>query len=203
MFEAAAARPLTVVSAGPGWGKTLAAAAWAASGPAVGKLAWVSLDEGDSEPRLFWSYVLTALRRSGAVPPDNDLAELVPGPAVDEETIRRILYGISQLSEPVVLVLDDFHNIHDADVLSGVAMLLRYPLPQRRLVLITRMDPVLSLHRLRLSGELTEIRAADLAFSPEEATAMLDQLGVSVDAARLAQLLGHTEGWAAASGSPP
>src|SRR5687767_13236138 len=93
MFEAAAARPLTVVSAGPGWGKTLAAAAWAASGPAVGKLAWVSLDEGDSEPRLFWSYVLTALRRSGAVPPDNDLAELVPGPAVDEEIIRRILYG--------------------------------------------------------------------------------------------------------------
>ena len=149
-----------------GWGKTLAAAAWAASGPTAGKLAWVSLDEGDSEPRLFWSYVLTALRRSGAVPPENDLAELVPGPAVDEEIIRRILYGISQLPEPVVLVLDDFHNIHDADVLSGVAMLLRYQLPQRRLVLITRMDPVFSLHRLRLSGELTEIRAADLAFSP-------------------------------------
>jgi LuxR family transcriptional regulator, maltose regulon positive regulatory protein len=86
---------------------------------------------------------------------------------VDEEIIRRILYGISQLPEPVVVVLDDFHNIHDADVLSGVARLLRYPLPQRRLVLITRMDPVLSLHRLRLSGELTEIRAADLAFNPE------------------------------------
>jgi LuxR family maltose regulon positive regulatory protein len=94
-------------------------------------------------------------------------------------------------------VLDDFHNIHDADVLSGVAMLLRYQLPQRRLVLITRMDPVFSLHRLRLGGELTEIRAADLAFSPGEATAMLDQLGVSVDAVRLAQLLGNTEGWAA------
>ena len=68
-----------------------------------------------------------------------------------------------------MLVLDDFHEIHDADVLSGVAMLLRYPLPQRRLVLITRMDPMLSLHRLRLSGDLAEIRAADLAFSPEEA----------------------------------
>ena len=197
MFEAAAACPLTVVSAGPGWGKTLAAAAWAASGPTAGKLAWVSLDEGDSDPRLFWSYVLAALRLSGAVPPENDLGELVPGPAVDEEMIRRILYGISQLPEPVVLVLDDFHNIHDADVLSGVATLLRYELPQRRLVLITRMDPVLSLHKLRLSGELTEIRAADLAFSPAEATAMLDQLGVSVDAVRLAQLLGHTEGWAA------
>jgi LuxR family maltose regulon positive regulatory protein len=197
LFEAGAARPLTVVSAGAGWGKTLAAAAWATSGPAVGKLAWVSLDEADSEPRLFWSYVLTALRRSGAVPPDNDLAELVPGPIVDEETLRRILYGISQLPAPVVLVLDDFHDIRDADVLSGVAMLLRYPLPQRRLVLITRRDPMLSLHRLRLSGELVEIRAADLAFSPEEATAMLGQHGVSVDSVRLAQLLGHTEGWAA------
>ncbi|HEX3206324.1 MAG TPA: hypothetical protein VHQ68_08805, partial [Propionibacteriaceae bacterium] len=197
LFEAGAARPLTVVSAGAGWGKTLAAAAWATSGPAVGKLAWVSLDEADSEPRLFWSYVLTALRRSGAVPPDNDLAELMPGPIVDEETIRRILYGISQLPAPFVLVLDDFHDIHDADVLSGVAMLLRYPLPQRRLVLITRMDPMLSLHRLRLSGDLAEIRAADLAFSAEEAMAMLGQQGVSVDAVRLAQLLGHTEGWAA------
>ena len=197
MFDAAVARPLTVVSAGPGWGKTLAAAAWATSGPVVGKLAWVSLDEGDSDPRLFWSYVLTALRRSGAVPPDNDLAELAPGPAVDEETIRRILYGLSQLPEPVALVLDDFHDIHDADVLSGVEMLLRYPIPQRRLVLITRMDPVLSLHRLRLSGELTEIRAADLAFSPEEAAAMLHQQGVSVDAVRVTQLLEHTEGWPA------
>jgi len=197
LFEVGAARPLTVVSAGAGWGKTLAAAAWATSGPAVGQLAWVSLDEADSEPRLFWSYVLTALRRCGAVPPDNDLAELIPGPIVDEETIRRILYGISQLPAPFVLVLDDFHEIHDADVLSGVAMLLRYPLPQRRLVLITRMDPMLSLHRLRLSGDLAEIRAADLAFRPEEATAMLDQQGVNVDALRLAQVLGHTEGWAA------
>jgi LuxR family maltose regulon positive regulatory protein len=197
LFEAGAARPLTVVSAGAGWGKTLAAAAWATSGPAVGKLAWVSLDEADSEPRLFWSYILTALRRCGAVPPDNELAELVPGPIVDEETIRRIMYGISQLPAPFVLVLDDFHDIHDADVLSGVAMLLRYPLPQRRLVLITRMDPMLSLHRLRLSGDLAEIRAADLAFSAEEAMAMLGQQGVSVDAVRLAQLLGHTEGWAA------
>ena len=80
MFEAAAARPLTVVSAGPGWGKTLAAAAWAASGPTAGKLAWVSLDEGDSDPRLFWSYVLAALRHTGAVPPENDLAELVLDP---------------------------------------------------------------------------------------------------------------------------
>ncbi len=197
LFEAGTARPLTVVSAGAGWGKTLAAAAWAASGPAVGKLAWVSLDEADGEPRVFWSYVLTALRRSGAVPADNDLAELAPGPVVDEETIRRILYGISQLPAPVVLVLDDFHDIHDTDVLSGVAMLLRYPLPQRRLVLITRMDPVLSLHRLRLSGELAEIRAADLAFSSEEAMAMLGQHGVSVSPDRLAQMLGHTEGWAA------
>jgi len=197
LFEAGAARPLTVVSAGAGWGKTLAAAAWATSGPAVGRLAWVSLDEADSEPRLFWSYVLTALRRCGAVPADNDLAELIPGPIIDEETIRRILYGISQLPAPFVLVLDDFHEIHDADVLSGVAMLLRYPLPQRRLVLITRMDPMLSLHRLRLSGDLAEIRAADLAFSPGEATAMLGQYGVSVDAVRLAQVLGHTEGWAA------
>jgi LuxR family transcriptional regulator, maltose regulon positive regulatory protein len=197
LFEAGAARPLTVVSAGAGWGKTLAAAAWATSGPAVGKLAWVSLDEADSEPRLFWSYVLTALRRCGAVPADNDLAELIPGPIIDEETIRRILYGISQLPAPFVLVLDDFHEIHDAEVLSGVAMLLRYPLPQRRLVLITRMDPMLSFHRLRLSGDLAEIRVADLAFSPEEAAAMLGQHGVRVDAMRLAKLLGHTEGWAA------
>jgi LuxR family maltose regulon positive regulatory protein len=194
MFEAAAARPLTVVSAGPGWGKTLAAAAWAASGPTAGKLAWVSLDEGDSDPRLFWSYVLAALRHTGAVPPENDLAELVPGPAVDEEMIRRILYGISQLPEPVVLVLDDFHNIHDADVLSGVAMLLRYPLPQRRLVLITRMDPVLSLHRLRAHDHPVEatrhaVSAADWALLSELLVTRVASRLVSVERQALGRVL--------------
>ena len=100
MFEAAAACPLTVVSAGPGWGKTLAAAAWAASGPTAGKLAWVSLDEGDSDPRLFWSYVLAALRLSGVVPPENDLAELVPGPAVDEERFVAFCTGSASCLSP-------------------------------------------------------------------------------------------------------
>jgi LuxR family transcriptional regulator, maltose regulon positive regulatory protein len=196
-FESGLAKPLTIVSAGPGWGKTLAAAAWAESGrTAASHIAWVSLDDGDSTPFLFWSYVLAALRRTGAVPQDNPLAELVAGPVFDNETTRRIAHGLSRLPRPVALVLDDFQEIHDRVVLHSIDALLRHPISQLRVVLITRSDPMLSLHRLRLNSELTEIRAADLAFRGDEAATLFAQHGVNVNAS-LTRLLEWTEGWPA------
>jgi LuxR family transcriptional regulator, maltose regulon positive regulatory protein len=197
MFEADLAKPLTVVSAGPGWGKTLAAAAWAESGPtAASHIAWVSLDDGDSTPLLFWSYVLAALRRTGAVPQENPLAELVAGPVFDNETTRRIAHGLSRLPRPIALVLDDFQEIHDRVVLHSIDALLRHPIPQLRLVLITRSDPMLSLHRLRVNGEVAEIRAADLAFTRDEAATLFAEHGLNVNPS-LTQLLEGTEGWPA------
>lgn len=195
LFEAGRAKALTLVSAGPGWGKTLAAAAWAAHSSA--RIAWVSLDDGDSDPVLFWSYLLAALRRAGTLPPDNPLTGLVPGPVADAETTRRIIDGLSRLPTPVVVVLDDLHEIGPSPALDRIDALLRHPIPQLRLVLVTRSDPTLSLHRLRLSRDLSEIRAADLAFTTDEAAALFALDGFEVARLPLDRLLERTEGWAA------
>jgi LuxR family transcriptional regulator, maltose regulon positive regulatory protein len=196
LFEVGASKPLTLVSAGPGWGKTMAAAAWAASRGAGNPAAWVSLDEGDNHEPLFWLYVLAALSRIGAIPSDSPLAGLAPGPTVDEQVLHRIVYGLGQLPTETVLVLDDFEDIQDPAVLRGLNSLLKHPPPKLHLVLVTRVDPVLSIHRLRLSGEVVEIRAAELAFSPQEAAALLAGHNVNVGSS-LEQLLERTEGWAA------
>jgi LuxR family maltose regulon positive regulatory protein len=195
LFGERTANALTVVSAGPGWGKTLAAAAWAADSSAP--VGWVSLDQGDGEPVLFWSYVLAALRETGAVPSDNPLREFIPGPVVDAETTRRIIDGLSRLPAAVVLVLDDVHEVGLSPALDGIDVLLRHPIPQLRLVLLTRSDPTLPLHRLRLNGDLGEIRAADLAFTGDEAAALFAVDGLEVARVPLDRLLDRTEGWAA------
>jgi LuxR family transcriptional regulator, maltose regulon positive regulatory protein len=194
LFNDGTPRALTVVSAGPGWGKTLAAAEWAADTSA--HVAWVSLDDGDGEPAQFWSDVLTAVRGTGAVPPDNPLTGLVPG-RVDAAIIRLIAEGLRQLPASVVLVLDDMHEISRSAVLDGINALLRHPIPQLRLILLTRSDPTLALHRLRLRGDVAEIRAADLAFTADEAAAMFALDGFDVASLPLDRLLERTEGWAA------
>ena len=194
-FDAGRTKTLTLASAGPGWGKTLATAAWAARTP--GDVAWVSLDERDNDPQRFWSYVLTSLVRAGAISPDHDLADLRLGRQIDDEVMVRILHGLSLLPNDVSVVLDDFHHITDPAVLSGIEGLLRFPRRPCHLVIVTRIDPVLPLNRLRLSDELAEIRAADLAFVEDEAPTLLRHHGVTVDASRLASLQARMAGWAA------
>ncbi len=189
--------PVTLVSAGAGWGKTLSTAAWAAGAPGVGPVAWVSLDATDNQPGTFWSYVVDALRASARVSPDSPLARLVPGLGSDDETLRRLISGLTQLPGPVVLVLDDFHLIDDPSVIEGMTALMRVPVPQLRLVLITRSDPILPLHRLRVAGELGEIRSADLALTPTEAAALVAQDGVALGAGDAELLVDRTEGWPA------
>ena len=188
-------RPLTVLSAGAGWGKTLATAAWAASGPAVGPVAWVSLDPTDNQPRTFWSYVVAAIRMTAVVPADNPLAELVPGLGSERENLRRLADGLAELPQPVVLVLDDFGVITHPDVLAGISGLLRYPASCLRLVLLTRSDPVLPLHRLRVADDLREIRSRDLALNVTDAAALMAADGVVVAPEDAALLVERTEGW--------
>ena len=197
LLQAGTRGPLTVVSAGPGWGKTLAAAHWVDSEPGVGPVGWVSLDASDNEPRRFWSYFVAALRASRVVPPDNPLAELVPELGAEEEHSRRLMVGLSLLRVDVVVVLDDFHLIHESAVLSQVAELLRLRLERLHLVLITRSDPVLPLHRLRMSGDLAEVRSQDLAFGIVEASQMLERNGLSVTTDEAQLLIDRTEGWPA------
>ena len=99
--------------------------------------------------------------------------------------------------EPVVLVLDDLHQVVDV-VREDIERLVRYPPPALRLVLVTRADPPIGLGRLRLEGWLTEIRARDLAFTPDEASALFEALDVPIAPAEIATLWRRTEGWSAA-----
>lgn len=197
LLTAGTAMPLTVVSAGAGWGKTLATTAWADSGQTPGPVAWVSLDDADNELRQFWAYLVAGIRATSAVPRGNPLADVAPGIGVAEENLRRVTVGLAELPRPIVVVLDDFHVIHHDEVLASLAGLLRHPLPQLRLVILTRMDPALPMHRLRVAGDLAEIRARDLAFSVEDAASLLATDGVIVDAEHVRLLVGRTEGWAA------
>jgi LuxR family maltose regulon positive regulatory protein len=197
LLDAGTQRPVTVVSGGAGWGKTLTTAAWAEAEPAVGPVAWLSLDETDNEPRSFWRYVLEALRTTVPVAPTNALAGLDLALGREDENLRRLSAGIAELPTPLVLVLDDFHLVQDPAVLAGMASLVRRPLWQLRLVLLTRSDPALPLHRLRVSDELAEIRGRDLAFTVSEASSLLAEDGVNVAPDQAELLVERTEGWPA------
>ena len=197
LLESGTRGPVTVVSAGAGWGKTLTTAAWASSGPVAGPVAWLSLDEADNEPRAFWGCVLAALRRTIALPPENPLVGLDPALGREDENLRRLTSGLAELPSSVVLVIDDFHLIQDAETLAGLSGILRHPLSQLRLVLLTRADPALALHRLRLNGELCEIRSGDLAFDAAEAAQLLSEDGVDVVEKQAEVLVDRTEGWPA------
>jgi LuxR family maltose regulon positive regulatory protein len=195
MLEAGARGTVTLVCAGAGWGKTVLVSSWAeAQQTPVG---WLTLDAEDNNPNVFWFHIVAALRATGVVPEDNPLAELGSLQAGDSELIERVWQGLSRMRIPVVLVLDDFHEIDDPQLLDNLTALLRYPPEPFHLVLITRAEPALPLHRLRAAGELTEIRTGDLAFSPEETVELLDDHGLRLPSDELRTLLDRTEGWAA------
>ncbi len=187
--------PLTILTGPPGAGKTMALASWAAGLTTPGLLAWVTLDRYDNRPTVFWSYVVAALRRSGIAVP-----RVVPGPArdaVDHEFLLRLASVLATQDVPMLLVLDDFHLVTEPAILDGVGYLLRAARPALHLVISSRMDPLLPLHRFRLAGELAEIRAAELAFSVSESSLLLAHHGIGLSRAAVQRLTQRTEGWAA------
>ena len=196
LLDRATTHPVTVVTGGPGWGKTSLVAAWAADASRSRTIAWLTLDADDDEPRVFWTYVLAALRASGTVRPDNPLALLAPVGGMSPDLLRQVQVGLSQLSQEVVLVLDDVSEVRSTDVLDQITRLFRHESPLR-LVLVSRTEPQLPLHRLRVAGNLAEVRADELAFTPDEAAELLVHQGQGADPAELAHLLDRTDGWAA------
>ena len=197
-LDAAVYRQVTVVCAGAGWGKTLLVSAWAEAWAARRRapVAWLSLDQRDNDPQIFWAYLVAALRVAGAVTPDNPLAEMGSVPSDERERGHRLAEGLRPMSRQTVLVIDDFHEIDDVDVLREVADLLRHPLPVR-IILVTRADPPVGLHRLRAAGQVSDIRADDLAFTGEEAAALVTGHGLTLAPDDVTVLLERTEGWAA------
>ena len=192
--EGARSCPLTVVTGPPGAGKTMALALWAAAEP--GAVAWVALDDWDNQPGVFWSYVVAALRRSGVAVP-GALSAAPRGRAADHAFLLRLASALAAQHPAVTLVVDDLHLLTGPPVLNELDFMLRHAGPGLRMVVSSRADPLLPLHRYRLAGELTEIRAGDLAFSPAEASLLMAQHGGTLSAGSLEGLTRRTEGWAA------
>jgi LuxR family maltose regulon positive regulatory protein len=186
--------PLTVVTGPLGAGKTMALALWAAAEP--GPVAWVSVDEYDNRPGVFWSYAVAALRRSGVAIPKT-LSATARGRTAEHLFLLRLASVLAAQNPPVRLVIDDFHLLTEPRVLNGLDFLLRNAGAGLRLAASSRADPLLPLHRYRLAGELTEIRAGDLAFSVAEAGQLLAQHGCTLSAGSVECLTRQTEGWAA------
>jgi LuxR family maltose regulon positive regulatory protein len=187
--------PLTVVTGPPGAGKTTALALWAAAEPRA--VAWVCLDHVDNQPGLFWSSVVAALRRADVAIPRalRDAAYREEG---DSEFLRRLTAALAAQDAPVTLVLDDLHVMTEPGVLKGLEFVVRHAGSSLRLVVAARMDPLLPLHRYRLAGQLTDIRARDLALSVAEAALLLAQHGSTPTAGTAESLTRRTGGWAAA-----
>lgn len=186
---------VVVVSAPAGYGKTQLLAEWAARAP--GATAWVSLDEDDNDDHRFWSAVLTAVEC--AVADDGLLRRLaVPhDPSADPVFLAAVEQAFDALDEPVRLVLDDVHELTAAGPLHGLAALVRDRSPRVRVVLAGRTDPLIPVARMRLAGELCEIRANLLRFSLAEAEALLASEEVQVRPEQLRLLVDQTEGWPA------
>ena len=185
--------PLTVVSGPVGAGKTMALTLWAAAEP--GPVAWLSLDAYHNRPGVFLSYVVAALRRSGVAVPRALPAAW--GRAAENLFLLRLAAALAAQDPPVTLVLDDFHVITEPRVLNGLDFLVRNVGPSLRVVVSSRTDAPLPVHRYRLAGQLAEIRATDLAFSVAEAGLLLARHGCTLSAHSLEGLTRHTEGWAA------
>ncbi len=188
---------LTLISAPAGFGKSTLLSTWVAG--CQRPVAWLSLDEGDSDPTRFLTYLVAALRTiapnvgEGVV---RALQSAQPPPA--EAILTVLLNEMTTLPDNVVLVLDDYHLVDAKPVDDAITFLLEHLPPQMHLVIATREDPQLPLARLRVRGHLTELRAADLRFTPSEAAEFLNQvMSLNLAVADIAALEDRTEGWIA------
>ena len=197
LFErlAASAR-VTVLSAPAGSGKTVLLRSWIGEAGLTDRAAWISVGRDDRDPQWFWLSALDALRQT--VPGSGLVGDFTAAPDLDGwAVIERLLDDLAKLEDRVWLVVDDVHELGPAEALRQLEMLLRRAPEQLRFVLATRHDVRLGLHRLRQKGELTEIRAADLRFSPVEARTLFGTAGVVLSESALSALYERTEGWAA------
>ena len=198
------ASKLTLVSAPAGFGKTTLLTEWLAASPAAPGnerlAAWLSLDRADNDPASFWAYVIAALRTVASGVGESALALLhAPPPPPIETVLTALLNDLAAIAADVVLVLDDYHVIDAPEVQDGMAFLLDHLPPGLHVVIASRADPALPLARLRARGELAEIRAAELRFTPDEAAAYLNEMmGLQLTARDVAALEARTEGWIAA-----
>ena len=188
-------RPIVSVVAPPGYGKTTLLSQWAErNGQAF---AWVSVDEGDNDPKVLLSYVAEAL--DAVEPIDRRVFDALASPvsSVPGSVVPRLGSAFWSMTSPVVLVLDDVHALHNSECRAALSVLADHVPPGSRLALAGRADPPLRIARLRAEGRLLEIGPEDLSLTPEEASSLLRDAEVALGEDEVAGLHRRTEGWPA------
>ncbi|QOV36711.1 tetratricopeptide repeat protein [Streptomyces ferrugineus] len=185
--------PLTMVNGAAGAGKTLLVADWAAG--LRQPVAWLTLDPAIQGPGMFWAHLLQALRTQG-VP----VADDIDGPADGSRmrhTLTRLAARLGSGDRSVIVVLDEYDRVGAPEISRQLEFVLHHAGPGLRLVIVTRNEPLLPLHRYRAAGAMTEIRNAELAFTPEETVALLELHGLRLPVHAANALVERTGGWAA------
>lgn len=190
-----AQRRVTLVSAPAGFGKSTLVSAWLKT--LAGATAWLALEEAENDPMRFWLYVCGALEYAAPGVGQSALALLEASQSLPTENLITILVNaLAARAEPMWLVLDDVHVLHNAAVLDALGQLIERAPEATRFVLTTRVDPPLPLSRWRARGQLTEVRAADLRFTATEAAEFLRAMHLELSPIEVAALEQRTEGWA-------
>jgi LuxR family transcriptional regulator, maltose regulon positive regulatory protein len=186
---------VTAVSGPPGSGKTMLLRSWISQAGLADRAAWVPAGRGERDPQHFWLSVVSALRRT--TPGSALVQALTPAPDLDGWAIvERLLSDLAPLREPVWLVVDDAHELGPEALRQLELLVMRAP-PRLRFVLAARHDVRLGLHRLRLEGNLAEVRAEDLRFSLAEAAELFAAAGLELSESATERLVERSEGWAA------
>ncbi len=190
-------RKLTLLSAPAGFGKTMLLSQWLAD--CARPVAWLTLDSADNDPTLFLTYLVAALQTAVPTIGVEVLGALQARPHPPIETLLfTLLNEIATLPQQAILVLDDHHVLDASAIHKTVAFLVEHLPPQLHLVIATREDPPLPLARLRARDQLSELRVADMRFTPSEAATFLNQImHLSLAAEDLSALERRTEGWIA------
>src|SRR6266540_3611883 len=188
-------RQLTLISAPAGFGKTTLVSEWVAT--CERPVAWLSLDEGENDPARFLAYLVAALQTIASTIGAGVVGVLqAPQPPPIEAILTALLNDITTIPDNFTLVLDDYHVIDAKPLDAALTFLLQHLPPHMHLVIATREDPQLPLARLRAQSQLTELRAADLRFTPTEAAEFLNQaMSLQLSAENIAALEARTEGW--------
>jgi LuxR family maltose regulon positive regulatory protein len=199
LLESGLHQPLLLVSAPPGFGKTTLLASWIHSRTRQDGLyiCWLSLDEGDDEPRRFWRYFITAIQKvfSGVGETAQAMLAAPDLPAM-QIVLTTLINDLATLDGSLLFVLDDYHLIQSPDVHNDLHFLLDHQPGNVHLALLTREDPPLGLARRRARRQMVEIRAADLRFDPQEATDFLNKIkGLALTPDQIGTLEQRTEGW--------
>ncbi|MFE3849620.1 LuxR C-terminal-related transcriptional regulator [Streptomyces griseorubiginosus] len=186
--------PLTMVNGSAGAGKTALVADWTAG--LDQPVTWLTVEAEEQRPGMFWAYFLQAMRASGT-----PLSDRVHCPADPSRVSHKVL---SEIAEDLVgrdpaplVVLDEFDRVSASQVAEQLEFVLQHSGAGLRLVLVTRNEPMFSLHRYRAAGALTEVRDAELAFTPQEAATLLELHGLRLPADAVRALVERTRGWAA------